>query len=501
MTGILVAFVGNSYGNKPVNTVAPVVSGTATVGQTLSTTNGTWTAAPAITSFTYQWQRNSVNISGATSSTYVLVAADIGTQVRCVVTAINPVGSTSANSNATATVQGVAPTNTVAPVVSGTTTVGQTLSTTNGSWTATPTPTFTYQWQRNNVNISGATSSTYVLVTADYNTNIRCVVTATNPAGIGSANSNSVGPIAGLAPVNTVAPVVSGNASSGQTLSTTNGTWTGAPTPTFAYQWQRNTSNISGATSATYLVVDADIGSTLRCVVTATNALGSASANSNSTATVTRGIGTAYQGGFYAGQISTTANGVATHNLVVAPKSSGESASLQYKTTATGTAGTSSDIAGPTNSSNMNNASHPAAQFCEGLSIGGYSDWYLPARDELEVCYYNLKPTDNGNVDTNSDSTINGPNPYSVPTRTGAYVQGTPAQSPGQTTATDFQIDNSVFPPVIGAQTFEDTTYWNSTEVSTNNANAYRNSFLNGTQGNIAKTTTYRVRAVRRVAV
>ena len=50
-----------------------------------------------------------------------------------------------------------------------------------------------------------------------------------------------------------------------------------------------------------------------------------------------------------------------------------------------------------TNSTNMNNASHPAAQFCEGLTIGGFSDWYMPARNELEICYYNLKPTTQNN--------------------------------------------------------------------------------------------------------
>lgn len=183
---------------------------------------------------------------------------------------------------------GAAPINTVAPVVSGTATVGQTLSTTDGTWTGAPAPTFTYQWQRTGVNIGGATSSTYVLDAADYANTIRCVVTATNviaPSGV-AANSNSTASVAGTAPVNTVAPVVSGTANFGSTLTTTNGTWTGVPTPTFTYQWQRVTTNISGATSSTYIPVQADVGSTLRCVVTATNVISAVSANSNSTASV-----------------------------------------------------------------------------------------------------------------------------------------------------------------------------------------------------------------------
>jgi len=106
MSGIMLASVGNSYGSAPVNTVAPAVTGTATFGQTLSTTNGTWLGSPAPT-FTYQWFRSpSTSIGGATSSTYVLVAADIGNTIFCRVTATNSVAPSgvSADSNTTACV-------------------------------------------------------------------------------------------------------------------------------------------------------------------------------------------------------------------------------------------------------------------------------------------------------------------------------------------------------------------------------------------------------------
>lgn len=87
----------------PANTVAPAVTGTPAKTDTLTTTNGTWTNTP--TGYTYQWQRdvagNGVysNIGAATSSTYVLASADVGCNVRCVVTATNSGGSVSANSN------------------------------------------------------------------------------------------------------------------------------------------------------------------------------------------------------------------------------------------------------------------------------------------------------------------------------------------------------------------------------------------------------------------
>lgn len=81
----------------PVNTVAPVASGTGTVGQTLSVTNGTWTAGGAIT-YTYQWLRAGIVIAGANAATYLLVSADSGKTVSCTVTATYsgyPAGATS----------------------------------------------------------------------------------------------------------------------------------------------------------------------------------------------------------------------------------------------------------------------------------------------------------------------------------------------------------------------------------------------------------------------
>jgi hypothetical protein len=84
----------------PANTTAPVASGTGTVGQTLSCTQGVWTNAP--TSYVYQWLRDGSNIASATNATYVLVAADSTHSLSCSVTATNPAGSASATSNAIA---------------------------------------------------------------------------------------------------------------------------------------------------------------------------------------------------------------------------------------------------------------------------------------------------------------------------------------------------------------------------------------------------------------
>jgi hypothetical protein len=194
-------------------------------------------------------------------------------------------------------------------------------------------------------------------------------------------------------------------------------------------------------------------------------------------------IGSAYEGGFYAGQISTAGNGIADYNLVIGPIASAQD-TLQFKTANTSTAGTASVIDGPANSTAMNNASHPAAQFCEGLTVGGFSDWYMPAKNELEVCYYNLKPT------TQTNNTSFGINSNAVPARASNYTSGIPAQ----TSATDFKS--------TGAEDFAAEIYWSSSQT-TNYSGMYAwfQRFSYGNQDYAAKTGSYRVRAVRRVAV
>jgi hypothetical protein len=94
--------------SAPVNSVLPVISGTAQEGQTLSASTGTWSGSP--TSFAYQWRRcnaagaSCVDLSGATAQTYLLVSGDVGSTLRVAVTATNGVGSATAVSSPTATV-------------------------------------------------------------------------------------------------------------------------------------------------------------------------------------------------------------------------------------------------------------------------------------------------------------------------------------------------------------------------------------------------------------
>jgi hypothetical protein len=186
----------------PVNTAVPAISGTATVGQTLTTTDGTWSNAP--TSFAYQWLRcNSGgnkcgNVPNGTLKTYTLVGPDKDHTMRVSVTAKNADGSNSAQSAQTAVVAAAtspaAPSNTAPPTISGTPKVGQTLTAAPGSWSGNPT-SFAYQWQRCDAdvaacsNLVGATSTTYVVPLADLGYRLRVIVTAKSAKG--SANATS----------------------------------------------------------------------------------------------------------------------------------------------------------------------------------------------------------------------------------------------------------------------------------------------------------------------
>jgi hypothetical protein len=186
------------------NTSLPVVTGTAAVSQTLTTSTGSWAVGGA--PYSHQWQRCSstgtscVNISGATAATYKLTTADAGHVVRSTIRATNVNGtSLPAASAATAAVVGV-PTVTKAPHISGRARVGKKLSGSHGSWTYSPT--YRYQWLRCNAHgggcssINNATHSVYKLTSHDARHRLRLRVRATNAAGSKTATSSATAPAA-----------------------------------------------------------------------------------------------------------------------------------------------------------------------------------------------------------------------------------------------------------------------------------------------------------------
>ncbi|CAO3380534.1 DUF4347 domain-containing protein [Azospirillum argentinense] len=286
--------------SAPVNSVAPSVSGTATVGNALSTTNGTWSDPDGDNrSFTYQWYRaddtngtNGALISAATSSNYTLTSSDAHKYLRVVVTASDGKGGVQTATSAYTAILNSAPVNSVAPSVSGTATVGNALSTTNGTWSDPDgdNRSFTYQWYRaddtngtNGALISAATSSNYTLTSSDAHKYLRVVVTASDGKGGVQTATSAYTAILNSAPVNSVAPSVSGTATVGNALSTTNGTWSDpdGDNRSFTYQWYRaddtngtNGALISAATSSNYTLTSSDAHKYLRVVVTASDGKG-----------------------------------------------------------------------------------------------------------------------------------------------------------------------------------------------------------------------------------
>src|SRR5205814_1772848 len=139
----------------PSNAAPPSIQGTAQEGQALTALPGKWNGSPPIT-LTYQWRRcdtsgaDCADITGATATTYVLGAADVGSTIRVRVTGTNTDGSAFADSAQTAVVAAppTPPANTALPTISGTAQSGQTLTAANGTWTGTQPITYTYQWRR-----------------------------------------------------------------------------------------------------------------------------------------------------------------------------------------------------------------------------------------------------------------------------------------------------------------------------------------------------------------
>jgi uncharacterized repeat protein (TIGR01451 family) len=199
------------------------------------------------------------------------------------VTITNPDGQTAA---AAVLQLGIAPTNSSVPTISGTATVGSTLTASTGSWNGSPSPTFTYQWKRcdsagvNCVAVAGETGTTYLIAAADQGYRLRVTVTASNASGSASADS-ATKDVAG-APANLASPSITGTAQAGSVLTAQQGSWRGVPLPTFGLQWQRcdaaglSCADLTGATASTYTPVSADVGLTVRVQVTATNTGGTA---------------------------------------------------------------------------------------------------------------------------------------------------------------------------------------------------------------------------------
>ncbi len=260
-----------------VNGSEPKVSGEAKVGATLSCSSGAWNGSP--TEFTYRWLRTksgeaAETIKGATSSTYVVVGEDQGDAVSCKVTASNSAGSSApAASSNSVMIKGEAPKVIKSPEVIGMPEVAKTLTCFNpeSNWGGSRPLTFTYSWLRNGVGI--ASGATYTVQTADEGHSLQCEATAKNSEGSQTAKSASVTVLPPL-PENTKPPTITPSSPHpGETLSCSQGTWTGSPQQ-FEYEWRRSETEPVLSAESKYKLPAVEAGYSIYCTVTARNSRG-----------------------------------------------------------------------------------------------------------------------------------------------------------------------------------------------------------------------------------
>ena len=263
----------------PPNTPAtglPTITGTAEVGDTLTAVTTGIEDADGLDSaaFSYQWLADNADIAGATGSSYTLIAADAGKAIKVQVSFTDDAGNDEElNSAATAAVAAAPPPpNTPAtglPTITGTAEVGDTLTavtTAIEDADGLDSAAFSYQWIRNDggtdTDISEATGSSYTLGDSDVDKTVKVRVSFTDDANNRETMTSAATAAVAARPnsLATGAPTISGTAQVGETLTAdTSGIADedGLTNASFAYQWQADGADISGATDSSYtLAVD-----------------------------------------------------------------------------------------------------------------------------------------------------------------------------------------------------------------------------------------------------
>lgn len=192
-------------------------------------------------------------------------------------------------------------------------------------------------------------------------------------------------------------------------------------------------------------------------------------------------IGAPFAGGFYAGKFRI---GEQAYALIIAPKDGGEHVDEAWSDKYDAVDGATSYNDGLANTEAMASAGSYLGNWARGLRIAGNDDWYLPSQDELELCYRNLKPSDNENY-MYGRSGIN----VSALPPTYPYSETNPAQ----TGVAAFQED--------GEQAFDGALYWTSTQRAASADYAWCQYFGSGNQVNDHKGGELRARAVRRLTI
>ena len=259
------------------------VNGTPQVGETLTAGTSEITDANGLSnvSYSYQWLADDADISGATSSTYVLTNDEVGKTIKVQVTFTDDDGFSESVDSVATTAVAAKPNNdaTGAPTISGTPQVEETLTASTSAIEdedGLSNVNYSYQWLADDANIAGATSSTYVLTNDEVGKTIKVQVTFTDDDGF-SESVDSAATVAVAAKLNNAAagaPTISGTPQVEETLTASTSNITdadGLDNVSYSYQWLADDADISGATSSTYTLTASEQGKTIKVRVTFTD--------------------------------------------------------------------------------------------------------------------------------------------------------------------------------------------------------------------------------------
>ncbi len=252
------------------------VSGTAAEGRTLSADVSSVADEDGITTFSYQWMRGDVPITGATNSTYTLTQADVDNTVAVAVSFIDGLGNkeTLATSAPSSKILNINDAPTGSLIIVGTTAQDSVL-TANTSSIADQDGLgdFSFQWYRGDEAISGATSSTYTLGTDDVGKTIKVLGTYTDGAGaVETITSAQTSLISNKNDAPTGKPVISGTVEEDSVLTLDTSSIADADgLGSFTINWLRNGSTVETGTSSTYTLKQEDVNSVITAQVTYTD--------------------------------------------------------------------------------------------------------------------------------------------------------------------------------------------------------------------------------------
>ena len=401
---------------KPAISTLPVITlpyaNVPIIGATLTVNTGTWTSIPAVTSYTYQWQRSIDSGStwndllGATSSSYTVTVADNSYLLRAKVNATNINGTGNAVTASSGIVASVY--NIQVPIVRGEVVLGQVMEVSDGTWSSPFAITLSYKWKRGADVISGATSPSYTVTSDDVGLYISAVVTASTSYGALAITSPTRGLVTPVG--NTVLPTITGTLRVGGTLSVSTGTWLNLESNTTAtYQWQSSAdgilwNNISGATSSTYVLKLAQAGLYIRAQVFQTKSTYTAVlANSAATAVVpvlnlTNTVAPAVTGAWTVGTSLSASTG-----------SWSTSGTYTYQWQSSSDNSTWADIASATSSTYTLTSSEASkyvrVQVINTSSVGS-GVAYSVARSKVGAPYNTVLPTISGTIKVGSAQTV-----------------------------------------------------------------------------------------------